>query len=34
MMGPLNKVGATMERKTLTVPEAGRDYFNLGRNAS
>ena len=23
-----------MEPKTLTVPEAGRRYFNLGRNAS
>jgi hypothetical protein len=21
-------------RKTLSVPEAGRDYFDLGRNAS
>jgi hypothetical protein len=23
-----------MEPKTLTVPEAGRQYFDLGRNAS
>lgn len=23
-----------MERKTLTVPEAGRLYYGLGRNAS
>ena len=23
-----------MEAKTLTVPEAGRVYFDLGRNAS
>ena len=23
-----------MEAKTLTVPEAGRVYFSLGRNAS
>jgi excisionase family DNA binding protein len=22
------------ERKTITVPEAGREYFGLGRNAS
>jgi hypothetical protein len=22
------------ERRTLSVPEAGRQYFNLGRNAS
>jgi hypothetical protein len=22
------------ESKTLTVPQAGRDYFDLGRNAS
>lgn len=22
------------QRKTLTVPEAGREYFGLGRNAS
>jgi hypothetical protein len=23
-----------MDRKTLSVPEAGRQYFDLGRNAS
>ncbi len=23
-----------VQRKTLSVPEAGRDYFELGRNAS
>jgi len=23
-----------MERKTITVPEAGREYFQLSRNAS
>jgi hypothetical protein len=23
-----------MERKTMSVPEAGRTYFDLGRNAS
>jgi hypothetical protein len=23
-----------MERKTMTVPQAGREYFDLGRNAS
>jgi hypothetical protein len=23
-----------MERKTMSVPEAGREYFNLSRNAS
>jgi hypothetical protein len=23
-----------MERKTLSVPEAGKEYFDLGRNAS
>jgi hypothetical protein len=23
-----------MERKTLSVPQAGREYFDLGRNAS
>jgi hypothetical protein len=23
-----------MERKTLSVPEAGKEYFGLGRNAS
>jgi hypothetical protein len=22
------------ERKTITVPQAGREYFGLGRNAS
>jgi hypothetical protein len=23
-----------VERKTISVPEAGREYFNLSRNAS
>jgi hypothetical protein len=32
---PSRTEGVVMgERKTITVPEAGREYFNLGRNAS
>jgi hypothetical protein len=32
--GSGRKETAAMEPKTLTVPDAGRIYFDLGRNAS